>query len=43
MYNLEEATNPMHIIDKATLLTNGNSYNVAKLYIKAANELIPIM
>ena len=30
MYSLDEATNPMQIIESATLFAKGNSYNVAK-------------
>ena len=43
MYNRDEATNPTHTIESATLFASGNSNNVAKPNIKVANELIPIM
>jgi len=43
MYNRDEATNPIHTIESATLLTNGNSNSDAKPYIKADKEPIPII
>ena len=43
MYSRDEATNPTHTIESATLFASGNSNNVAKPNIKVANELIPIM